>query len=167
MPFKPAAQDSSHDTRNLQAGPSGYQYIERDYPSILPAFRHERSQSRMILIEPLRTTTQTQIRLDEHCKSDLESGEKRSMRSSSGSSEGSLDKAELDESMKGKEYEQGKGMPFLIRPIPCTNTVIVEGGSNDRPCASTWLRTEDQATEWLSLFYGISYSTSCLILYVS
>ena len=167
MPCRPAAQDSSYDTRNLQAGPSGYQYIERDYPSILPAFRHERSQSRMVLIEPLRTTTQTKVWLDEHCKRDLESGEKGSMRSSSGSSEGSLDKAELDESTKGEEYEQGKGMPFLIRPVAAPGTGIDENGRNDGPCASAWLRKEDQATEWLSLFYGISYSTSCLILYVS
>jgi hypothetical protein len=149
---------SSYDSRNMEAGPSGYTYAEREYPSILPAFRHERSQSRMVLIEPLRTTTQTKIWLDQHYRSDVENGEKGSRRSSSSSNQGSMEKVEFNDTGKDEEDrdDQASRMPFLIRPIPPSIGIGEEDGEMVGSDKWRWLSTEDQATEWLSLFYGTS-----------
>jgi hypothetical protein len=103
----------------MEAGPS-YKYVDNGYPDILPAFRHTRSQSRMVLIEPLRTTTQTKIWLDQHYKNDGDA-EKGSIRSSS--SGDSMDKVELDDSREEEEDEEVRGMPFLIRPLPSSRLV--------------------------------------------
>ena len=135
----------------MEAGPS-YKYVDNGYPDILPAFRHTRSQSRMVLIEPLRTNTQTKIWLDQHYKND-DQAEKGSIRSSS--SGDSMDKVELDDGKEEEEREETRGMPFLIRPLPSSG--LVEDGKTTDNGVSRWLETEDQATEWLSLFYGTSH----------
>lgn len=135
----------------MEAGPS-YKYDDSGYPDILPAFRHTRSQSRMVLIEPLRTTTQTKIWLDQHYRND-DQAEKGSIRSSS--SGDSMEKVELDDGREEEESEEARGMPFLIRPLP--SSVLVEDGKTSDNGVWRWLRTEDQATEWLSLFYGTSH----------
>jgi hypothetical protein len=134
----------------VEAGPS-YKYVDNGYPEILPAFRHTRSQSRMVLIEPLRTNTQTKIWLDQHYRND-EEAEKGSIRSSS--SGDSMDKVELDSGRGDDGNEEVRGMPFLIRPP--TSSGLVEDGKTADNGVWHWLRTEDQATEWLSLFYGTS-----------
>ena len=135
----------------MEAGPS-YKYVDSGYPDILPAFRHTRSQSRMVLIEPLRTTTQTRIWLDQHYKND-DQAEKGSVRSSS--SGNSMEKVELDSGRK-EEHEDVRGMPFLVRPIPATSGLDLDGKTADNG-VGRWLKPEDQATEWLSLFYGTSH----------
>ena len=133
----------------MEAGPS-YKYVDSGYPDILPAFRHTRSQSRMVLIEPLRTTTQTKIWLDQYHRND-DDVEKGSIRSSS--SGDSMDKVDLNCGRREEEDEEVKGMPFLIRPLPA-NSGLDEDGKTANNGVSRWLRTEDQATEWLSLIYG-------------
>jgi hypothetical protein len=47
-------------------------------------------------------------------------------------------------------------MQFLIRPLPATSGLDEEDGRTADNGVLRWLRTEDQATEWLSLFYGMS-----------
>jgi hypothetical protein len=136
----------------MEAGPS-YKYVDNGYPDILPAFRHTRSQSRMVLIEPLRTTTHTKIWLDQHYSND-DHAEKGSIRSSS--SEGSMEKVELDDSREEEENEEARGMPFLIRPLPADYGLDEDGKTLDNG-VWRWLKAEDQATEWLSLFYGTSH----------
>ena len=140
---------SSYDARNMKAGPS-YKYVDSGYPDILPAFRHTRSQSRMVLIEPLRTTTQTKIWLDEYYRNN-DDAEKGSIRSSS--SGDSMEKVDLSCGRKEEEDEEVRAMPFLIRPLPA-NSGLDEDGKTANNGVLRWLRTEDQATEWLSLFYG-------------
>jgi hypothetical protein len=135
----------------MEAGPS-CKYIDNGYPDILPAFRHTRSQSRIVLIEPLRTNTQTKIWLDQHYRND-DQAEKGSIRSSS--SGASMEKVELDDGREEEESEEARGMPFLIRPLPA-NYGLDEDGKTADSDVGRWLRTEDQATEWLSLFYGTS-----------
>lgn len=142
---------SSYDARNTEAGPS-YKYVDSGYSDILPEFRHTRSQSRMVLIEPLRTTTQTKVWLDQYYRND-DDAEKGSIRSSS--SGDSMDKVDLNSGLKEEEDEEVKGMPFLIRPLPANSGVDEDDKTADNG-ALRWLRTEDQATEWLSLFYGKS-----------
>lgn len=143
---------SSFDSRNMEAGPS-YTYVDRGYPDILPAFRHGRSQSRMVLIEPLRTTTQTKIWLDQHYRNDVDA-EKGSIHSSS--SGDSMEKVEFDDSRREEEHEEVRGMPFLIRPLPADDAGMVDDEGKPGHGVWRWLKTEDQATEWLSLFYGAS-----------
>jgi hypothetical protein len=137
----------------MEAGPS-YKYVDNGYPDILPAFRHTRSQSRMVLIEPLRTTTHTKIWLKQHYRKDDDHAEKGSIRSSS--SGDSMEKVELDDGMEEEESEEVRGMPFLIRPLPASTGLVEEDGKGG-PGAWKWLNTEDQATEWLSLLYGTSH----------
>jgi hypothetical protein len=163
----------SHDSRNYKAGPSYNTYAkhtETGYdvqPSISPA-RHERSQSRMVLIEPRRTTTQTKIWLNQHYSVGMDRGEgdKGSMRSRS-TCEGGEEKEEC-ESIGTQEADQEalvKGMPFLIRPIQ-TRTIVdnEENGRYSENGGRAWLRPVDQATEWLSLFYGESSVTHTMAL---
>jgi hypothetical protein len=107
----------------------------------------------MVLIEPLRTNTQTKIWLDQHYRND-DQAEKGSIRSSS--SGDSMDKVELDDGREEEENEEARGIPFLIRPLPASSS-IVEVGKTSNNGVWRWLRTEDQATEWLSLFYGTSH----------
>jgi len=135
----------------MEAGPS-YRYVDNGYPDILPAFRHTRSQSRMVLIEPLRTTTQTKIWLDQHYKND-DQAEKGSIRSSS--SGDSMDKVELDSGREDDGDKDVRGMPFLIRPLP-SSSGLDEDSKTAENGVWKWLKPEDQATEWLSLFYGQS-----------
>jgi hypothetical protein len=157
----------SHDSRNYEAGPSYSTYAkhtETGYdvqPSISPA-RHERTQSRMVLIEPRRTTTQTKKWLNQHYSVGMERGEedKGSIRSRS-TSEGDVDKEQCDEfETEGADKALVQGMHFLIRPIH-TRTIVdnEENGQYSENGARPWLRPEDQATEWLSLFYGESSVT--------
>ena len=152
----------SYDSRNFEAGPSYSSYGYDVQPSISPA-RHERSQSRMVLIEPRRTTTQTKIWLDQHYNSgtEQERGEKGPIRSRS-SSETCEDKEVFDS--QREEDDQSvpeRGMPFIIRPIH-TQTIVdnEENGRYGENGGRPWLRVEDQATEWLSLFYGEFISSS-------
>jgi hypothetical protein len=119
-------------------------------PDILPAFRHTRSQSRMVLIEPLRTNTQTKIWLDQHHKND-DQAEKGSRRSNS--SGDSMEKVELGDGREEDADEEVRGIPFLIRPLPSSG--LVEDGKTSNNGVWRWLKAEDQATEWLSLFYGM------------
>lgn len=104
----------------------------------------------MVLIEPLRTTTQTKIWLDQHYRND--DAEKGSIRSSSSSD--SMEKVEFDEPGREEINEEVKGMPFLIRPLRA-NAVVDEHGKHGSGVRK-WLKSQDQATEWLSLFYGTS-----------
>jgi len=134
----------------MEAGPS-YKYVDSGYPDILPAFRHTRSQSRMVLIEPLRTTTQTKIWLDQHYQND-DQAEKGSIRSSSSGE--SMDKVDLDSGREDDGDKDVRGMPFLSRPLPSSG--LVEDGKTADNGVLRWLKPEDQATEWLSLFYGQS-----------
>jgi hypothetical protein len=66
-----------------------------------------------------------------------------------------MDKVELDGCREEEENEEARGMPFLIRPLPSSG--LVEDGKTSNNGVWRWLRTEDQATEWLSLFYGTSH----------
>jgi len=147
----------SYDSRNFEAGPSYSSYGYDVQPSISPA-RHERSQSRMVLIEPRRTTTQTRIWLDQHYDVGIEQerGEKGSMRSRSSSETGD-DKGVFDGQREEEDQSPEKGMPFIIRPIH-TQTIVdnEENGRYGENGGRPWLSVEDQATEWLSLFYGKS-----------
>jgi hypothetical protein len=114
----------------------------------------------MVLIEPRRTTTQTKIWLNQHYSVGMERGEgdKGSIRSRS-TSEGGEEKEEC-EYIETEETDQealAKGMPILIRPIH-TRTIVdnEENGRYSENGGRAWLRPEDRATEWLSLFYGES-----------
>jgi hypothetical protein len=144
----------------MQAGPShtGTGFDDRIYNDIYLTPHHARSISRMALIEPLRTTTQTQIWLDQHRLPQADLGirrdaEKGYIRSRS-CSEGSEDKVGYQVADREEEEDledAGVGMPLLIRPLH--SSIASEDGSQYHGVIP-WLRPEDIATEWLSLFYG-------------
>jgi hypothetical protein len=64
-----------------------------------------------------------------------------------------MDKVEIHSGRGEEEHGEHRGMPFLIRPLP-GNDNDIEDDDKDGTGVWRWLRTEDQATEWLSLFYG-------------
>jgi hypothetical protein len=64
-----------------------------------------------------------------------------------------MDKVELDDGREEDADEEVRGIPFLIRPLPSSG-LVEDGKTTDN--VLRWLKTEDQATEWLSLFYGMS-----------
>jgi hypothetical protein len=70
-----------------------------------------------------------------------------------------MEKVELDDGREEEENEEARGMPFLIRPLPA-NYGLDEDGKTSGNGIWNWLRTEDQATEWLSLFYGTSHQAA-------
>jgi len=65
-----------------------------------------------------------------------------------------MDKVKLDPGRE-EEEEGVRGLPFLIRPLPGSG--LAETGKTSDNGVWRWLRPEDQATEWLSLFYGTSH----------
>jgi len=98
---------------------------------------------------------------------ELEQGDRGSIISRTSSADYEDNKSGLgpwDEATTNDERE--KTMPFLVRPIRTNDLSGTkegdqgEGGNGPtRSVTHEWLRAEDQASEWLSLFYGTSLRT--------
>jgi hypothetical protein len=128
------------------------EYYKQDQPDLEIGYHHLRSDSRIPLFEPLRTKTETRIWLQDQGRPatlQLDQVDRGSVASRSSSAEYEDEKSKwVDDAGDLEDMDTQKRMPFLIRPIHARDL-------QDSGVTHEWLRVEDQASEWLSLFYGM------------
>jgi hypothetical protein len=140
-----------------QASLSIDEYYKQDHPDLEVGYHHLRSDSRIPLFEPLRTKTETRIWLQGQGRPatlQLDQVDRGSIASRSSSAGYEDEKPKwVDDAVDPEDTETQKRMPFLIRPIHARDL-------RDSGATHEWLRVEDQSSEWLSLFYGMSHAST-------